>query len=511
MAESIPAEGSGPEVSLGGTSHDIFLSYTHVDNFPDRPDVDTLGWVDRFTARLGTALWKRLGERVRIWRDEGDLKRADKLTPTIHGVIEHSALFLILVSNRYLRSESCANEVRWIEEELKRPRPNPWSGERVYPVLLYRIPEPKRPSICRDRVGFDFHNSLDEKDEGRPLDPQRELDQFDKAFERLVVELVQALTQLRAAAAARPATPPARLRPPNTYHVLITGTPGMRLRQRDRLRQALSEDGVEVTDERVPPPYEARTHEEAFTRLLDGVDLSIHLVDEQPGPAIENNASLCFPEAQAQIAHGYGISQLVIVPEFFDLEALEVPSHQAFLDKLSKGVWPGDGVAARLTVAKARQDEAILELIRHERDKAQRLRQPSAATGSSVFIELNTKDLQTVGPLFEFLERQNLEPITIPSTKTSPTECRSMFVEGVTRSTALIIVYGNATLDWVKSRALNAIRLIYERELPLKPIVAALPPAKQLSGLAFLQCPIVDCMAGFDEGSLVAILQGGRP
>ena len=244
---------------------------------------------------------------------------------------------------------------------------------------------------------------------------------------------------------------------------------------------------------------------------MTGVNLSVHLVDEQPGPQVDGAPELCFPEVQCRLAHGQGLRQLVVLPDFFDLDALEVPSHRTFLDELSRGVWPAPGAGGQLTVAKITNEDTILEWIRQERDKALRPPVPSFAAGHSVFIELNTKDLSAVAPLFEFLEEQDLEPITIPSANNSPAECREMFVQSVTRSAALIIVYGEATLEWVKSRTLNAIRLIYERELRLKPIVAALPPAKSLDSLAFLQCPILDCTGGFNRDALISLLRGGQP
>src|SRR3954453_11214407 len=51
-------------------SHDIFVSYAHVDNIPDRPKAK--GWVDRFYDQLHTAIWKKLGETAKIWIDRTD-------------------------------------------------------------------------------------------------------------------------------------------------------------------------------------------------------------------------------------------------------------------------------------------------------------------------------------------------------------------------------------------------------------------------------------------------------
>jgi hypothetical protein len=515
MAESTRSGTTNP--FLPGFSNDIFLSYAHVDNRPERPDLDDQrGWVDRFVARLENVVSQRLGESVKIWRDDSDLKKADQISPTIQSAIEQSALFLVLLSNRYLKSESCANEVRWIEQQSRGREGRSIQGERVFPILLYRIPEAERPAICRDQVGFEFFDAKERSGSGRPLDPELSIERFTDQLDRLVNELVDRLRAVRKVLPSRPRSPKS-----DAYRVLITGTPGVRRRQRERLQQALTKDvqsteaprlpTIDVVNALVPPPYGIKAHGEDFGRLLEGVDLCVHLVDEEPGPVVEGAPDLCFPEEQCRLAHTRDVQQIVILPEFVDLEAQDVPSHRQFIEDLTRGVWPAEDKRGKLTVAKLATEDAILDLIRQERQNAARALAEAPLAGGSVFVELNTIDLRGVAPLFEFLAGLRLEPITIPSTDTSPSECRTQFVDSVTKSKALIIVYGEATLDWVKSRTLNAIRLIIERELPLKPIVAALPPAKQLDALAFLQCPIVDCTGGFNGKALSALIAGGRP
>ena len=503
---SPPADAPGQRRGfLPGYTNDIFLSYAHVDNVPDRPDEEKKGWVDRFDIRLRVALWKRLGERATIWRDSDDLKRADKINPAISGGVAQSALFLTLISNRYLKSESCGEELGWIEKSCANDR-RIAADQRVYPVLLYDIPNERRPAICRDRVGFDFHAARGDGP-GRPLDPRRERNQFTDALDALVDELVERLVEIRTA------LEPAPVRAPTTvagYRVFLTATPGMRLGQRARIREMLGKEGIDVLDVTLPPPYPASRHEEELRKILAQVDLSVHLLDEQAGPPLEEAPERCFPEEQCRLVYEAGHRQLVVLPEYFDLAALEVPSHRALLDRLSRSVWPTEKVSSLLSVGRARQDEAICELIREQRERTiAPAMAGSAITAGTVFVDLNTRDLAGVGPLFEFLEKKNLEPITIPSSSAAPGAYRASFVDHVTRAAALIIVYGDASLDWVKARAQNAYHLIIEKELQLKPIVFALPPAKPLKTLAFLQCTVVDSTGGFNETGLASVMPQG--
>jgi hypothetical protein len=498
-----PSESASSCAFLPEFAYDIFVSYAHFDNDSDRPDVDKNGWVDRFQPRLQTALFKRLGEPVKFWDDRKNLGGSDKIFPAIRSAVDRSALFLILISNRYLKSPSCQAEVAWIQQQVSRSHHSLGSAGRVFPVLLYNIPNRQRPVVCQDMRGFKFYQA-DGDDLGCPLDPILQDEEFTEVLRKLTSELADLLNHARP-----PAPPPVAASPlVAPYRAFLTATPGARLRQRERLRETLRGEGIDVLEETLPPPYEVSPHEAALHRILATVDLSVHLIDEQPGPPVVG-ADRCFPEEQCRLAWDQGGPQLVVLPEFLDLDSLEVPSHRTFLDELQRGVWPGGAVHDGLTVAKARQDDAILDLIRREREKKVRASVARPSGGSrSVFVDLNTRDFASVVPLFEFLEKNNLDPITIPSSGAPPGECRAMFVEMMTRAEAIIIVYGQVGLEWVKSRAQNAYRLIIEKELRFRPIVYAAPPAKPLGGLEFLQCAVVDCTGDFNAGGLASAMKG---
>jgi hypothetical protein len=487
-------DSAGRSAFLPGFSNDVFVSYAHVDNLPDRPKAK--GWVDRFYDQLHTAIWKKLGETAKIWIDRTDLKKADRISPTISSAVEGSAVYVVLISNRYLKSDSCQEEVAWIRKQAGR-------GAKVFPVLLYNISNPQRPSICRDMPGFEFFRA-GSAGQSDPLDPVREGRAFTEVLGKLANELVDHLKTLRSMAPAPAATAPMSA----AYRAFLTATPGMRLRQQEQLRRSLLTEGIELYEKTVPPPYEVSAHEAALKRILSTVDLSVHLIDEQPGPPLDGAPDRCFPEEQCRLAWDQNIAQLIVLPKMLNLNSVEVPSHRAFLDQLQQGVWPGSASRQELTVARVLEDGEIPKLILREREKARAALAARSGASRSVFVDLNTQDLASVVPLVQFLEKNNLDPITIPSSGTARGLYGEMFGEMVARAAAIIIVYGNVGLDWVKARAQTAYQLIIEKELRFRPIVYAAPPAKPLAGLEFLQCAVVDCTSDFNEGGLASAMKG---
>src|SRR5262249_51982837 len=87
---------------------DIFISYAHIDNehYSDIPQ----GWIDSLHERLEKRLPQLLGNPPRIWRDR-KLGGNDVFNDTIKEQLAKTAIFLPVLSPRYLESSSCRTEV----------------------------------------------------------------------------------------------------------------------------------------------------------------------------------------------------------------------------------------------------------------------------------------------------------------------------------------------------------------------------------------------------------------
>jgi hypothetical protein len=84
-----------------GFQHDVFVSYAHGD---DRE------WINRFLDRLKPAIKQRLGSEATFWIDEDDLRKSRDFRKEIPASVKSSAVFLLLASPTYIRSEYCVFE-----------------------------------------------------------------------------------------------------------------------------------------------------------------------------------------------------------------------------------------------------------------------------------------------------------------------------------------------------------------------------------------------------------------
>ena len=86
---------------IPGFDHDVFISYAHGD---DRE------WINRLIDRLKLWLKQRLGTEPSIWIDKHDLRSSRDFNKEIPASVRSSAVFVLLTSPSYVRSEYCVSE-----------------------------------------------------------------------------------------------------------------------------------------------------------------------------------------------------------------------------------------------------------------------------------------------------------------------------------------------------------------------------------------------------------------
>jgi len=84
-----------------GYDHDVFVSYAHGD---DRE------WVSRFAGRLEAELKKKLGDVSDVWLDTVELRATQDYRKEIPESVTKSAVFVLLPSPAYLRSQYCVEK-----------------------------------------------------------------------------------------------------------------------------------------------------------------------------------------------------------------------------------------------------------------------------------------------------------------------------------------------------------------------------------------------------------------
>ena len=84
---------------------DIFVSYRHVaDQLEGK-------WVTTFCDNLALLLDELLGAQPKIWRDKDQLRAGDEWRPEIGKALESASIFLAIISQSYMQSKVCRQEL----------------------------------------------------------------------------------------------------------------------------------------------------------------------------------------------------------------------------------------------------------------------------------------------------------------------------------------------------------------------------------------------------------------
>ncbi len=88
---------------------DLFISYAHIDDQP--LSQEQMGWVTQFHQDLESMLRMRIGKTVNVWRDS-KLQGNDIFSDEIIQQFPETALFVTVLTPRYVESEWCTREIR---------------------------------------------------------------------------------------------------------------------------------------------------------------------------------------------------------------------------------------------------------------------------------------------------------------------------------------------------------------------------------------------------------------
>ena len=140
-----------------GYSHDVFISYAHVNNIP--PHAGAEGWVTIFHDSLMRhlpAFLKRGGDAPvapAIWRD-GKLTGVDFYDDTIDRAVRSSAVMISVMSERYFESEYCVRELQSFCDLGVTVDFEGGKKSRVFKVMLGDIPLERQDARVRRTNGF---------------------------------------------------------------------------------------------------------------------------------------------------------------------------------------------------------------------------------------------------------------------------------------------------------------------------------------------------------------------
>ncbi len=312
--------------------NDVFISYAHIDNLPLSDE--QLGWISRFHNTLSVFLSQRLGNKARIWRDQ-KLRGNDIFGAEIVDQFRQTAIFVSILSPRYVRSEWCKREIkgfcRQAEEAGSLVVDNKSRVLKIVKTPVDAIDD--LPDVIRDSLGYEFF--LWEGQGPMELDPDFG-ERYKQDYLRKVCIVANDAAQLiRRVDASSPGTEATTVPPPRRTVVFLAACGFDQRDNREVIAADLRKHGYRVLPEDQLPVEDEDAHREALLPLLAQAPLSVHLIGASAGaipdgpshqPLVEMHNALAASRARAE-----GLRRLIWVPE--DLRASQ-PQQRHFLTAL---------------------------------------------------------------------------------------------------------------------------------------------------------------------------------
>lgn len=485
---------------VSGFKHDLFISYSHVDNLTAEGGP---GWVERFHKYLQLGLDRRLGRMgsAVIWRDQR-LEPIQEFDQTIFEALESSAVFLALVSNGYLASDYCLEEARRFH---RRAREDEWGlkigdRRRMAIALLDNTPHQSWPEEFHGTSGAPFHDAERPDDLGDPTAPGDQ-EPFKGQVKTLRDSLWKLLLSFGEASAPEPRPAPAA-----GPAVFVADVVDSQRAARERLVGELERKEIRVLDA-VPPPWEAAEHRTAVEGRLADAILSVHLLGPVGGRPIQGEESSTYVHKQVELAGEAGGGRLIWVPKDLDTAGIEDDAHRELIDRLEHGErQEGSGHEF------VRGSQTVLAAQIAERLEALTTRAATPEPGAAVLLDTHLKDQLHALELSKLLLEANVQPYINPQ-EDDPRTNLDVLEARLREVKTLMILYGGVHESWVRERLGAALQLSVTKGLALESFCVYLaPPHKTAGDLDFsfgpVRVPLIDNSANPtpQPGSLAPLL-----
>ncbi|MBL4899954.1 MAG: toll/interleukin-1 receptor domain-containing protein [Colwellia sp.] len=438
---------------VSGFDQDIFISYAQVDNEP----LDYCGREVRWVSYLKKQLQKRVDQKLgrisdsKIWMDLDDLAGNDAVTPTIETALCNTAALVIVLSDGYLKSEWCKDEIRGFVEAAN-------ADGRLFVIHLAEIPIENRPEDIRDLIGYSFYD----KELKAELDPSSS--EYSKELLKLRDKLAGKLTEMQKIRESGETSECEGALSPAVF--LAETTPDME-DSRSTLAMFIEKLGYRVLPSRLYLRG-AQEFEQMLDQDLANTKLFIQLLGAYGSPRTEE-----FPDGYEGLQLNRALAAKIPLirayeRETFDFNKLKT-EHRKFLEA-------SDVMAQDLEEFKVAIKDKLKDLT---------LRESKPATDDSgerpVFIYTQKSDTSAAFNIRDRLVDQNLDYEIIVDEDESIEELAS-----IRDYTGLVLVYGELSSGvWIKQK-MRTFRELRLAKQPIQPVCVLYfdPPEKRNELLA---------------------------
>jgi hypothetical protein len=270
-----------------GFSHDVFISYSHLDD----QAVGGEGWVTSFHKRLQIELDEELGEKAVVWRD-GRIGSADDFTADLEKELRGSAVLIAIVSPGYLNSRWCDWELKGFVDGPRRTG-DLWVDAKSRAIKVIKRPADQnahREAILRETTGKEFFET--DSTTGRSYELAVDSDVYHRRLTELAQDICHILRVLR-----------------RDRTVFLGSAPAALTAQRTKVSEELNARQYRVLS---APEEGISGATEIVRQAVQESSLSIHFIDRQSDGATAGSTD-ALAAAERDIASRAGLRQVVVV------------------------------------------------------------------------------------------------------------------------------------------------------------------------------------------------------
>jgi len=519
---------------VSGFTSDIFISYASIDNEPDAQEVR---WVSRFRNDLGIALRRRLGRDIEIFFDQSGLRAYDDLEQLLKHV-RASAIFLAVCSPSYLDPGR-----KWTGDELKTflaTAKSPGDPNRLVTIEVLPVETNSLPTELENLKRTRFYTTDKESGTDLPLTPASEPLLYNERLQQFAQNLVQLLRELSARTVSgkgpEPAQPEKQLEPAQAEKQPERAQPEKEP-QKTSTDRAADAETRQVASVAAPAPVVllAQVTDDVYDErqkvavYLEQFGMKVVPVGEYPegGPKFAG-------AVVADLEHADLFVQLLgrvrsNKPEDLRGEGEQAKSYAQFqydaarrlgvpvlqwrhpeIDPttLPPGNWDRQLLQGPDVRAMGLQD--FMKEIRGAMDNLREKQQPTPAPrGDFVFINADRSDQELAQTLFKaFNDNACYAVVPMDDSSASAKEIEEDLQANLIDCHGLVLVYGRASLAWVRAQIRRLMKLEGQRQQPLrvKTIVCGPPPAKPDVGVSGFK--VVDWQDGATADRVGEMVKG---
>jgi hypothetical protein len=219
---------------------------------------------------------------------------------------------------------------------------------------------------------------------------------------------------------------------------------------RDRLLNEIG-DRAELLAE-LPPPHEHAAHREQLEASLRQADLSIHLLDGDPGDRIQDLKQTTYPREQVEVALAQPLRQLIWLPPGLVIDNITNADYRELIEQLDSGERGKDNIE----LLRCEPTELYSLVLARLADVA-----PPAAVGDPArfLIDTHQKDQRYAWRLADLLAERAAD-VDVNKESQDPTRSLDLFRDAVRQAQNLIILFGQVETPWLSNRITEAIKVI---------------------------------------------------